>query len=600
MTLETIDWVIVLSFMLMTLSIGIYTGRKAGSSSEDFFLSGRSMPWWLLGFSMVATTFSTDTPNLVANLTRLDGVAGNWSWWSFLLTGMLTSFLFAHLWRRSGVTTDIEFYELRYAGKPAAFLRIFRAIYIGVIFNVLIMASVTLSAIKFSAVLFGLDPLTTVLIAGTVTVTFSAIGGLRGILFTDFILFIVAMAGAIIAAYTAVNIPEVGGLSAMMSHENVVGKLDFFPDMSDPGSYVPLLLIPLAVQWWSVWYPGSEPGGGGYIAQRMLAAKDEKNAVGAIVFFNVVHYALRPWPWIVVALASLIVFPDLNSLRDAFPDIDESVIGHDMAYPAMLTFLPPGWLGLVAASLVAAYMSTMSTSLNLGSAYLVNDVYRRFLKPDASEKELVLAGRITTVGSMILAGGFALLLNDSLQAFKILLSVGAGTGLLFILRWYWHRINAWSEISAMVLSFVASLFFQFSTFASLPDWQKLCGAVGVTTVGWIIVTFLTPPTEAEKLDQFYLRIKPQGPGWTKVLNRLKASGATGLEQPPGAIMAAFACLFSGCIGIYSLLFALGAYIKGDQMTAQLLICITALAAFVGYKYWYKMDFMNTSKQVQDE
>ncbi|MBL4612477.1 MAG: Na+:solute symporter [Emcibacter sp.] len=600
MTLETIDWVIVLSFMLMTLSIGIYTGRKAGSSSEDFFLSGRSMPWWLLGFSMVATTFSTDTPNLVANLTRLDGVAGNWSWWSFLLTGMLTSSLFAHLWRRSGVTTDIEFYELRYAGKPAAFLRIFRAIYIGVIFNVLIMASVTLSAIRFSAVLFGLDPLTTVLIAGTVTVTFSAIGGLRGILFTDFILFIVAMAGAIIAAYTAVNIPEVGGLSAMMSHENVVGKLDFFPDMSDPGSYVPLLLIPLAVQWWSVWYPGSEPGGGGYIAQRMLAAKDEKNAVGAIVFFNVVHYALRPWPWIVVALASLIVFPDLNSLRDAFPDIDESVIGHDMAYPAMLTFLPPGWLGLVAASLVAAYMSTMSTSLNLGSAYLVNDVYRRFLKPDASEKELVLAGRITTVGSMILAGGFALLLNDSLQAFKILLSVGAGTGLLFILRWYWHRINAWSEISAMVLSFVASLFFQFSTFASLPDWQKLCGAVGVTTVGWIIVTFLTPPTEAEKLDQFYLRIKPQGPGWTKVLNRLKASGATGLEQPPGAIMAAFACLFSGCIGIYSLLFALGAYIKGDQMTAQLLICITALAAFVGYRYWYKMDFMNTSKQVQDE
>ena len=600
MTLEVIDWVIVLTFMLMTLTIGIYTGRKAGSSSEDFFLSGRSMPWWLLGFSMVATTFSTDTPNLVANLTRLDGVAGNWSWWSFLLTGMLTSFLFAHLWRRSGVTTDIEFYELRYAGKPAAFLRIFRAIYIGVIFNVLIMASVTLSAIKFSAVLFGLDPLTTVLIAGTVTVTFSAIGGLRGILFTDFILFIVAMAGAFIAAYTAVNIPEVGGLSAMISHENVVGKLDFFPDMSDPSSYVPLLLIPLAVQWWSVWYPGSEPGGGGYIAQRMLAAKDEKNAVGAIVFFNVVHYALRPWPWIVVALASLIVFPDLNSLREAFPDIDESVIGHDMAYPAMLTFLPPGWLGLVAASLVAAYMSTMSTSLNLGSAYLVNDVYRRFLKPDASEKELVFAGRITTVGSMILAGGFALLLSDSLQAFKILLSVGAGTGLLFILRWYWHRINAWSEISAMVLSFIASLFFQFSTFASLPDWQKLCGAVGVTTVGWIIVTFLTPPTEAQKLDQFYLRIKPQGPGWTKVLNRLKASGATGLEQQPGAIMAAFACLFSGCIGIYSLLFALGAYIKGDQMTAQLLICITALAAFVGYRYWYKMDFMNTSKQVQDE
>ncbi|WP_417624290.1 sodium:solute symporter family protein [Paremcibacter congregatus] len=590
MILETLDWGIILGFMAVTLAIGVYTGRNAGKSSDDFFLSGRAMPWWLLGFSMVATTFSTDTPNLVANITRLNGVAGNWSWWAFLLTGMLTSFLFAHLWRRSGVSTDIEFYEMRYEGKPASFLRVFRAIYVGVIFNVMIMASVTLSAIKFGAVLFGLNPLDTVLIASVVTVIFSAIGGLRGILFSDFILFIVAMCGAIVAAYVAIGHPDIGSLSNLMQHPNVSGKLNFFPDMTDPASFVPLLLIPLAVQWWSVWYPGSEPGGGGYIAQRMLAAKDEKNAVGAIVFFNAVHFALRPWPWIVVALASLVVFPDLDSLRHTFPHIDESVIGHDMAYPAMLTFLPTGWLGFVAASLVAAYMSTISTSLNLGSAYLVNDVYQRFIKPEASQKELVLIGRITTVAIMILAGIFALLLSNALQVFKLLLSIGAGTGLLFILRWYWHRINAWSEISAMVISFVVSMIFEFSSLTTLPDWLKLTLAVTITTFGWVIVTLLTPPTSHKKLDKFYLKIRPSGPGWRTTRSRVIAAGHD-LPQDD-KLSTLFICMFIGCIVIYGMLFTIGSLIKGSMVEGTILCAITLITSYIGYRCWKHLNFQN--------
>ncbi len=592
MSLATLDWVIVAGFMLLTLVIGIYAGRKSGKSSEDFFLSGRSMPWWLLGVSMVATTFSTDTPNLVANITRLNGVSGNWSWWSFLLTGMMTTFLFAHLWRRSGVTTDIEFYELRYEGKSAAFLRMFRALYIGLVFNVMIMATVTLSAIKFGAVLFGLGPLETVLLASMITVIFSAAGGLRGIIFSDLILFCTAMLGAIIAANVALDHPEVGGLSALMDHPNITGKTNFFPDMSDPSSWVPLLLIPLVVQWWSVWYPGSEPGGGGYIAQRMLAAKDERNAVGAVLFFNAVHYIVRPWPWIIVALASMVVFPDLESLRQAFPHIEESVIGHDLAYPAMLTFIPTGWLGLVAASLVAAYMSTISTSLNLGSSYIVKDVYQRFMKPQANEKELVMAGRIATVTIMILACILALALSNALQAFQIVLSVGAGTGLLFILRWYWHRINTWSEISAMIFSFTISLTIEFSSLSTYPDWLKLTGAVAITTIGWVTVTLLTSPTNPEKLDEFYLKIKPSGPGWKTVKNRLRDAGIAEIDHGTGNMTTAFSCMFFGCITIYGMLFTVGSFVKADLISGVLYGIAALTATTIGYRYWKKIDYQD--------
>ncbi|MBX3440630.1 MAG: Na+:solute symporter, partial [Planctomycetaceae bacterium] len=412
MQLEAIDWAVIGGFFALTLAIGAFVSRQAGKSAAEFFLSGRNMPWWLLGFSMVATTFSADTPLLVTDITRKDGVAGNWAWWAFLLTGMLTVFIYAKLWRRSGVTTDLEFYELRYSGAPAAFLRGFRAVYLGVLFNVIVMAIVTLAAIKISAVMLGFRPVASVIVASAVAVCFSTMGGLRGVLLTDFVLFLVAMTGAIGAAVVSLQHPEVGGITGLFSHEAVRSKMAMTPsfDFSTTESrdhLIAIFLLPLVVQWWSTWYPGAEPGGGGYVAQRMLAAKSERHATGATLFFNVAHYALRPWPWILVALSSLIVFPDLESLRDQFPKLPDEQIKDDLAYPAMLTFLPHGMLGLVVASLAAAYMSTISTHLNWGSSYVVNDVWKRFLNPNASERELVRVGRASTVLMMLLAGGLA-------------------------------------------------------------------------------------------------------------------------------------------------------------------------------------------------
>ena len=456
MNLTILDWSIVAIVLLATLGTGLWVRSRASKSSASFFLGGRSMPWWLLGTSMVATTFATDTPNLVTGLVREHGVAGNWGWWCFLLTGMLTGFVYAKFWRRLGVATDIEFYEIRYSGRPAAFLRGFRAVYIGIFFNVIIMATVTLALVKYANVLFGTSPLVIVVAAGVVTVIFSAAGGLLGVLFTDLLLFVVSMSGAIMAAYFAVNLPEVGGLASLIANPDLVAKRAFLPDLSDPNQYIPLLLVPLLIQWWSAWYPGSEPGGGGYVAQRMLSAKNERHAAMATIFFNFAHYALRPWPWILVALASLVVFPDLASIKQALPHVADELVNNDLAYPAMLTFLPPGFLGIVVASIVAAYVSTISTSLNLGSSYVVNDLYLRFLDPNASDRRQILVGRVLTVILMVLAGLLALILESAVQGFQLLLSVGAGTGLLFFLRWFWKRINAWSEISAMLASTVSA------------------------------------------------------------------------------------------------------------------------------------------------
>ncbi|MCD6288486.1 MAG: Na+:solute symporter, partial [Candidatus Hydrogenedentes bacterium] len=405
MQLSAIDWAIILAFFAVALAIGVAVARQAGKDSAEFFLSGRHMPWWLLGFSMVATTFSTDTPNLVTDIVRQNGVSGNWVWWAFLLTGMLTVFIYAQLWRRSNALTDIEFYEIRYSGRTAAFLRGFRAIYLGVFFNIMIMAAVSLAAIKIGGVMLGLKPWECILYASVITVIFSALGGLKGVLLTDFILFIVAMTGAVAAAVFAVRHAEIGSLSALFANENVADKLSILPRLeknaaggytsASINTFVSVLVIPLAVQWWSVWYPGAEPGGGGYIAQRMLAAKDERHATGAVLFFNVAHYAFRPWPWIIVALCSLVVFPDLASIQRAFPHVSPDIVRNDLAYPAMLTFLPHGWLGLVLASLAAAYMSTISTHLNWGSSYVVNDFYRRFVRPNATEKHLDRVGRVS-------------------------------------------------------------------------------------------------------------------------------------------------------------------------------------------------------------
>ena len=475
MTLTTLDYSFIIGFFAISIFIGVYVSRQSGQNSTEFFLSGRNMPWWLLGMSMVATTFSTDTPNLVTDIVRQNGVSGNWVWWAFLITGMLTVFVYARLWRKSGVATDIEFYELRYSGQAARFLRGFRAIYLGLIFNVLSMSAVSLAAIKIGEVMLGLSPIATIGIAALVTVIFSTLGGFRGVIYTDFLLFFVAMIGAISAAVVAVNHPDVGGLSNLLANDVVQSKMSILPDFNDREALIMILIIPLAVQWWSSWYPGAEPGGGGYIAQRMLAAKDENHAIGATFFFNILHYALRPWPWILVALASLVVFPDLESIQSAFPNVSDDKLGHDLAYPAMLTFLPSGLLGLVLASLIAAYMSTISTHLNWGSSYIVNDVYKRFVKPEATEKELVNIGRISTVVMMILGAVLALYLTNAKQIFNIIIMFGAGTGLIFILRWFWWRINAWSEISAMFISGIVSIYFEFMGGypTTAPAWAKI-------------------------------------------------------------------------------------------------------------------------------
>ena len=451
MALMLVDWLIIGAFLAIVILIGIVVSRQSGSSSEEFFLGGRKMPWWLLGISMVACTFSCDTPNLVTGMVREGGVVANWGWWAFLITGMVTVFIYAQLWRRSKVMTDLEFYEIRYSGKSAAFIRGFRSLYLGVFFNCLIMGTVTLAAIKIGQVIFDVEPLWAVILGSLGVVIYATAGGIKSCIWADFFQYSIAMFGAIYAAVVACQQPEVGGLRKLLEHPAVIENLNWMPDFSTWLAWVPLLLIPVAVQWWAVWYPGAEPGGGGYIAQRMLAAKDEKNAIGATMFFNFMHYAMRPWPWIIVALASLVCYPTLESIKAEFPGIDPTYLKPDIAYPVMIAKLGPGLLGLVVASLIAAYMSTIGTHLNWGSSYVVNDFYKRFIRKDATEKQMVLAGRICTVALMFVAGFFALtFLQDAYQAFQILLLSGAGTGAIYLLRWFWWRINAWTEIVAMV------------------------------------------------------------------------------------------------------------------------------------------------------
>jgi SSS family transporter len=589
MNLSMLDWGIIFAFFAVTLFIGLYASRGAGKSYSEFFLSGRDMSWWLLGVSMVATTFSADTPNLVTDLVRTHGVAGNWSWWAFLLTGMLTVFVYARLWRRSGVLTDLEFYELRYSGKPAAFLRGFRAIYLGVFFNVMIMATVSLAAIKIGAVMLDLEPVETLLITSIITVIYTSIGGLKGVVLTDFFQFVLAMIGMVVAAVYIVNLPEVGGLSKMLAHPNVSGKLNFLPDFSDSKQLIPLFLMPLAVQWWSVWYPGAEPGGGGYIAQRMLSAKDEKNAVTATLFFNIAHYALRPWPWILIALASLIVFPDIASLQAAFPHLDPKVVKNDLAFSAMLNLLPAGLIGLLIAALLSAFMSTISTHLNWGSSYVVNDFYKRFLRPDAPQNELVNVGRISTVVLMIMAALLALALENALQAFNILLQIGAGTGLIFILRWFWWRVNAYSEITAMVVSFMLALYFELGMENPLPEHIKLLAGVGITTVAWVAVTFLTAPSSQETMLRFFKLIQPSPTGWKPVIEKGIASGELDSNEIiPGKLPNQILGMFLGCILVYSALFSIGFIIYGNMMPALLSGFVALISGYLMLKNWDKI------------
>ncbi|MEH6745746.1 MAG: sodium:solute symporter family protein [Maribacter arcticus] len=598
MELSTLDYTFIIVFFSLVLGIGVYVSKKSGKNSTEFFLSGRTMPWWLLGLSMVATTFSTDTPNLVTDIVRTKGVSGNWVWWCFLITGMLTVFVYAKLWRKSNVNTDLEFYEMRYGGKPASFLRKFRALYLGALFNIITMASVTLAAIKIGGIMLGLEPWETVVSAGLITVIFSALGGFKGVVYTDFLLFFVAMAGAIGAAYYLVNIPEVGGIEALMANENVVGKLNILPDFDNTEVLIMLFIIPIAVQWWSSWYPGAEPGGGGYIAQRMLAAKDENHAIGATFFFNIMHYALRPWPWILVALASLVVYPDIASIAAAFPNVEESKLGHDLAYSAMLTKLPSGLLGLVLASLIAAYMSTISTQLNWGSSYIVFDFYKRQINPNATEKQMVAVGRISTVVLMVLSALFALTLQNAFEVFDLLIQFGAGTGLVFILRWFWWRINAWSEITAMFASgiLVISLAktslgdFLFAAGTGVfPEWANYPFIVVVTTAIWMLVTVLTPPESDATLRSFYRKTQPGGPGWRKVVKKAEIENEEIVNTgEKWSVPAGITAMLIGIVLIYSIMFATGYWIYGRTTQAIVLTIVSVIFGVLLIKAWNRL------------
>jgi Na+/proline symporter len=554
--LTTLDIGIIIGFLVSVIVIGAWAAKRASKSAEDFFLSGRSMPWWLLGVSMVACTFSCDTPNLVTDIVRTQGVAGNWAWWAFLLTGMLTVFVYAKLWRRSNLSTDLGFYEIRYAGTPAKALRGFRAVYLGLVFNIIVMGTVSLAAIKIGATIFGISPQATLAIALVSVGIYATLGGLTGSIWADFYQYTVAMIGAVAAAYFAVKMcgaDGTGTLAELFKNPAVAGKLSMFPATTGEGwrsNLMTILIIPVAVQWWATWYPGAEPGGGGYIAQRMLSAKDEKNAVGAVMLFNFLHYALRSWPWLIVALASLVVFPDLASLKEAFPGAAEQFIKHDMAYPAMISKLPAGWLGLVAASLIAAYMSTIATHLNWGSSYLVQDFYVRFINPKAEPKKQVLMGRLFMLVLLVGCAVMALVLQSAKGGFDLMLQVGAGTGLIYILRWFWHRLNAWSEISAMIISFLVACFFQWGAPAcglegwlqedwraewfTLGAWKLILGVV-ITTMGWLAVTFATPAEPKETLDSF-----------DKLIH------ADLRELPMGVV-----CMVFGCLAVWTCLFGCG-------------------------------------------
>ena len=576
MTLTVLDWSIIGGYFLVTLFIGVWASKNAETDRRSFFLAGRNMPWWLLGISMVATTFSTDTPNLVTDLVRRNGVSGNWAWWAFLLTGMLTVFVYARLWHRSGVLTDIEFYELRYGGKAAAFLRGFRALYLGLVFNVLVMGAVSLAAIKFGEIVLGLPGWLTLLVACSITLAYSILGGLKAVIITDFLQFTLAMVGSIWATAYILNLPEIGGLSNLVSHSNVIDKLSIFPDLSDPNIWVPVLLVPLAVQWWASYYPGAEPGGGGYIAQRMFSAKDESNAVGATLLFNIAHYAIRPWPWILIALSSLIIFPELPDIQRAFPNLPPDKLGHDVAYPAMLTLLPSGLLGLVSASLIAAFMSTMSTQLNLGASYFVNDLYHRFLKPNALEGELVLVGRLFTALSIILGAGLGLVLTNAGQAFELLLMIGAGTGLIYILRWFWWRINAFTEIMAMISSLFVAVILNFSGF-EIQGWLKITYGTFITTFVWMVSAFLSPPEDKETLRNFVHKVNPGGPGWSKFSVH---ESTEPWPVPKGILMMLF-----GSFSVYSFLIGVGQLIYGHILIGTLILFFGVASSFGLIRTW---------------
>lgn len=590
MTLTWLDCLIAAGALLLCFAPALFFGKRSGKNTTEFFASGRSVPWWLAGLSMVATTFSSDTPNLVTNFVRTQGVAGNWQWWAFTLTGVATVFFYARLWRRSGVLTDLEFYELRYSGRAASAVRGFRALYLGFFFNCIIMASVNLAACKIAGVLFGFERWQTLLVVGLLNVVFAAHSGLWGVLVIDMIQFFIMMGSVIAAAWFAVSLPQVGGLSGLvgkisaMQGPGGVNYLAMLPDFSNNWELATaVFLMPIAIQWWAVWYPGAEPGGGSYIAQRMLASRSEKDALGGTLFFNLAHYVLRPWPWMLTGLASLIVFPTLADIQRAFPHVNPALIGHDIAYPAMLKFLPAGWMGLMLAGLIAANSSTILTHLNWGASYMVHDFYRRFLRPGREEKHYVFAGRISTILLFVVSSTLVFFLETAQDTFNIMLQVGAGTGLLYLLRWFWWRITAWCEIAAMISSFAVSLVFLAlrRNGISIGTHQELFLTVLCTTVCWLIVAYAGPQTAPSALVDFYRKVHPAGPGWQKVreMAGIPKEEAARWSQADNIPLSLLGWL-SGSIVIWSGLFTVGNVLYGRWNYALLLALAFVLAGSV--------------------
>ncbi len=595
MHLQLIDWLIVVVILIVCFFPAFFFGRRAGKNTSEFFVSGRAVPWWLAGLSMVATTFSSDTPNLVTDIVRRNGVSGNWVWWAFTLTGVATVFFYARLWRRSGVMTDLEFYELRYSGKAASFVRGFRSVYLGFFFNCMIMATVNLAACKIAGILFGLDRWQTLLAVGILNVVFATHSGLWGVLVIDMVQFFIKMTAVIAAAYFALKLPQVGGLSGMVEKLSAIkgpggiNYLNILPDFTNTWDIaVAVFIMPIAIQWWAVWYPGAEPGGGSYIAQRMLASKSEKDSLGSVLFFNIAHYVLRPWPWILTGLCSIIVFPQLSDIQKAFPHLDPSLLGNDIAFPAMLKFLPVGFIGLMVGGLIAANSSTILTHLNWGASYLVHDFYRRFFRKDKTEKHYVLAGRVSTVILFICSSSLVFFLDTAKEAFDIILQVGAGTGLLYLVRWFWWRVNAWAEVAAMISSFVISaglLVLSKYGFTMSTD-VALIVTVVITTICWVVTAYLAPETDRKVLIDFYRKARPFGPGWKRIRSEAGLSGSTSRgENIPLALLGWAA----GCSTIWSSLFAVGNFLYGRTGYALVLtgtfVVSGAVLIYVVNKIW---------------
>jgi solute:Na+ symporter, SSS family len=583
MRLQVIDWVIIVASLLVCFVPALFFGKRAGKSTSEFFVSGRSVPWWLAGLSMVATTFSSDTPNLVTDIVRKNGVAGNWCWWAFAITGIATVFFYARLWRRSEVMTDLEFYEIRYSGKAATFVRGFRAVYLGLFFNSIIIASVNLAACKIANVLFGLPRWETLLFVGILNVVFATYSGLWGALVIDMIQFFIKMTAVIAAAYFAVK--HVGGLQVMVDRlsqpmlapdgKTTLHYLNILPDFTNNWDIaVAVFIMPLAIQWWAVWYPGSEPGGGSFIAQRMLASKSEKDSLGAVLFFNIAHYIMRPWPWILVALCSLLVYPHLSDIRAAFPHLDPALVGHDIAYPAMLKFLPVGFAGLMVGGLIAANSSTLLTLFNWGASYLVHDFYQRFMKPGESDKHYVVAARYATILLFFFSSAVVYVMDSAKNAFDLMLQIGAGTGLLYLLRWFWWRITAWCEVVAMVSSFGASIvvLVMNKNGANISTDHALLITVIVTTVCWVVTAFVGPQTDRAVLVEFYKKVRPFGPGWETIRKQAGLPKSSSGENIPLAMLGWTA----GCGLIWTALFAIGNFLYGRMTLAW---GLTAIAVF---------------------